>query len=506
QDDVDSGSFELVIPAPVIPAYSLEHRSELLFSVEHLRVIFSDPIFLGRFTTFVNVYRPHSIPLLHYTLDALKATRAMDWMNGIITRNLRLSEHDVALRSTPERTVNDSLRQTTEAALEILARDELPAYTTYVWMVIVEASMKKRIRGTMSADLQEMSEGLAEVYCISDPARADNPIVFASEEFHRTTQYGPDHVLGRNCRFLQGPKTNQSAVQRIGENLKQGREHYETLLNYRRDGRPFMNLLMCTPLLDAKGVVRYFLGAQIDVSGLVKHCSGLESLRRLVDRDEAERKRVCDPESASESPAGRRDEFRLLAELFSYPELDTVRRFGGRMHSSSSFSQEERCCVTAGMDLTSLIGSHDCPSKGGVDSSATKPHAAVSAAAPATTIFENYLVVRPYPSLRILFASPSLRAAGILQSHLMSRIGGSQRIHDELESAFATGQSVTAKVKWIAGSGLRYTASSGSGGAATTAAVGRPRWIHCTPLLGADGGVGVWMVVIVNDEDGEVVV
>lgn len=30
---------------------------------------------------------------------------------------------------------------------------------------------------------------------------------------------------------------------------------------------------------------------------------------------------------------------------------------------------------------------------------------------------------------------------------------------------------------------------------------GRPRWIHCTPLLGQAGTVGVWMVVLVDEKD-----
>ncbi len=30
---------------------------------------------------------------------------------------------------------------------------------------------------------------------------------------------------------------------------------------------------------------------------------------------------------------------------------------------------------------------------------------------------------------------------------------------------------------------------------------GRTRWIHCTPLTGGNGSIGVWMVVIVDDEE-----
>lgn len=88
-----------------------------------------------------------------------------------------------------------------------------------------------------------------------------------------------------------------------------------------------MNLLMVAPLFDSKGVLRYFIGAQIDVSGLLKECIGLDSMADLVARDE-------DPELASDmDAAAQKNEFQSLSEMFNLGELDTVRRHGGGMHS-----------------------------------------------------------------------------------------------------------------------------------------------------------------------------
>ena len=50
-------------------------------------------------------------------------------------------------------------------------------------------------------------------------------------EFYRTTQYGRDYVIGRNCRFLQGPQTERQSVSRLGQALRQGQEVCETILN-----------------------------------------------------------------------------------------------------------------------------------------------------------------------------------------------------------------------------------------------------------------------------------
>lgn len=51
----------------------------------------------------------------------------------------------------------------------------------------------------------------------------------------------------------------------------------------RRDGSPFMNLLLIAPLYDNRGVIRYFIGAQVDISGLIEDGRGLDSFARYLE-------------------------------------------------------------------------------------------------------------------------------------------------------------------------------------------------------------------------------
>jgi hypothetical protein len=95
-----------------------------------------------------------------------------------------------------------------------------------------------------------------------------------------------------------------------------------------------MNLLMVAPLLDSRGNVRYFIGAQVDVSGLCKECSELDGLRRVLEA----KSKSHDPEAeeatnddGAPDPDGS-DEFQELSEMFNVTEIDLVRRCGGRMH------------------------------------------------------------------------------------------------------------------------------------------------------------------------------
>ncbi|KAF2461397.1 hypothetical protein BDY21DRAFT_360523 [Lineolata rhizophorae] len=507
----DPRSFDLISPPNVAGSrtYSLERRSDDLFSREHLETVFADPALLLRFTSFLSNHRPQSVPILIYYLDALKALRAINYANAVADALEPIEGHDFT-EHPPRPTVNSVLETKANQAFSALVRDDLPAYITHVFVQVVSVSIQRRITGTMPPHLRDASEGLAEVFCLTDPSRPDNPIVFASEEFNRTTQYGMSYVIGRNCRFLQGPRTNPFSVSRLREAIQNGKETSEVFLNYRRDGSPFMNLLMMAPLRDSRGTIRYFIGAQVDVSGLVKECTDLEGLQRMLAKREVEADRDHEAKADDEE---NKDEFQELSEMFNMAELETVRRHGGRMHRE----QVE--------DTESVNGL--APSRPRLLLKDRSPdlyksyRISASANGRLEGVYQHYLLVRPYPSLRILFTSPSLRVPGILQSPFLHRIGGSPRVRDSLTSALAEGRGVTAKIRWLpssgalggSGSGAGATAadddaqqssddSSGPAAAASAAhgSPGRPRWIHCTPLLGASAAVGVWMVVLIDDD------
>lgn len=97
---------------------------------------------------------------------------------------------------------------------------------------------------------------------ISNPHLPDNPLIYVSDEFEQQTGYTADDVIGRNCRFMQGPDTNPHAVAAIREAIEARATFTIDLLNYRKDGTPFMNRLRIRPLFDAQGRLLYFVGAQ----------------------------------------------------------------------------------------------------------------------------------------------------------------------------------------------------------------------------------------------------
>jgi hypothetical protein len=228
----DPGSYDLV-SGPLksdTRTFSLEQRSEQMFSREHLEEIFADPSTMLEFTSFLSSRRPDSMPLLIYYLDALKALKAIKYANAIAEALTPIDDHEFTGTSV-QSTANVALENRTKEAFDALVRDELPAYIAHVFIQVVSLSIQRRVTGTLPSHLREASEGLAEVFCLTDPSRPDNPIVFASEEFHRTTQYGVDYAIGRNCRFLQGPQTNKDSTRRLREAILAGKEVSEVFLN-----------------------------------------------------------------------------------------------------------------------------------------------------------------------------------------------------------------------------------------------------------------------------------
>mmetsp|Transcript_22158 Transcript_22158/g.53029 ORF Transcript_22158/g.53029 Transcript_22158/m.53029 type:complete len:694 (+) Transcript_22158:301-2382(+) len=118
----------------------------------------------------------------------------------------------------------------------------------------------------VALDLATTVERIQQNFCISDPTLPDCPIVFTSDAFLELTGYSREEVLGRNCRFLQGPQTDQRVVDQIREAVKNREELTVRILNYTKQGRPFWNMFTLAPIRDVDGTCRFMVGVQVDVT------------------------------------------------------------------------------------------------------------------------------------------------------------------------------------------------------------------------------------------------
>jgi PAS domain S-box-containing protein len=122
-------------------------------------------------------------------------------------------------------------------------------------------------------------------FTISDPRRPDDPLVWVNPAFELMTGYAASEIVGRNCRFLQGPGTDRDGVRRLRESLERGEAVHAELLNYRKDGTPFWNSFTISPVVDGDNHLTHFVGVQTDITARV--IAGMEYERLLTAEREA---------------------------------------------------------------------------------------------------------------------------------------------------------------------------------------------------------------------------
>ncbi|KAL5318749.1 hypothetical protein ACEPPN_013813 [Leptodophora sp. 'Broadleaf-Isolate-01'] len=500
--------FDLQPPTVAASGVRVEDVVKRLFSAEHLNFILGDHLLFYQFSTFLNRFRPSLVPTLIRYLEMRKAMKAIEYANAV-GRSIRWPSHTDYCKFSRVQAAATDARFEDYAARELLllCSEALPAFVTHTLIGVVSDCVARDITGQGIPIMRDLVGNLAEVYCLTDPSVHDNPIIFASEEFHRTTQYGTNYAINSNCRFLQGPATDKDTTLRLAKAISLGQESNEILLNYRRDGTPFVNLLMCSPLYDDKGVIRYFIGAQIDVTGLVIDGLGIESFRALLHNDETKRLEATAEQNNLQSkfsvhhPSNKTKEslskLQELSMMFSHEESDVANR-NSRGWDDSTDADSVRSGVPTSVknrgQSKRVIGGEEV-----VDNGLNFSHLNISNSNPMNRnlpgVYKHYLLVRPYPSLQIIFVSPSLRIPGLLRTHLFTKLGGPTQTISALEAAFRDGASVTAKVLWL-------PKNTRAGERGRGPAEVKPRFIRCTPLLGSDDRVGVWMVILVP-VDGE---
>lgn len=174
---------------------------------------------------------------------------------------------------------------------------------------------KQALQDAPSALLEGVLGATSEGITVADARLPDQPIIFANAGFERLTGYSRTDVLGRNCRFLQGPETSSETVAEIRTAVQEGRSCTVELLNYRKDGLPFWNRLSITPIRDAGGQVTHFIGVQSDITSLRETEKALRLAKQELE--------VANRHMADDLRAAARVQRALLPQsLPDVPEMD----------------------------------------------------------------------------------------------------------------------------------------------------------------------------------------
>lgn len=192
-----------------------------------------------------------------------------------------------------------------------------------------EKRRKKQIQ-LFGRAIESVSVGVT----IVDALQEDQPVVYANQGFQRLTGYPLEEVLGRNCRFLQGPKTNDATRKKIRSALDAGEPVSVDILNYRKNGTTFWNRLDISPVFDDEGDLTHFLGFQQDITERIRRKQRLAVLNRILRHNvrnktnvisgyaEAIKRGNADPNNASDRILGAAEELLTISEQIR--EFDAV--------------------------------------------------------------------------------------------------------------------------------------------------------------------------------------
>jgi PAS domain S-box-containing protein len=218
-----------------------------------------------------------------------------------LSRPLNLNIKNVANSVIPSL---DSLFGESKAYIkERVMQDIFPAFVKHqlsMWMGVILAF------GPAAGGSHAKFPGLRESFCLSAPNDTGNSLICTSDAFDDLTGYPRSEALGRNCRFLQGPLTDNEAISRMQDSMH---AKDELVMNHRMNGEPFWNFLHVSPLFDGAGRTLLYMGAQVDVSAAI---ASTEDLLRVLNYDpnedikNRERERARS-RSRSRSNAAQRD-------------------------------------------------------------------------------------------------------------------------------------------------------------------------------------------------------
>ncbi|XP_024537743.1 protein TWIN LOV 1 isoform X2 [Selaginella moellendorffii] len=141
---------------------------------------------------------------------------------------------------------------------------------------------KQRAFAAVKAVLQELANSSCKgVSSMRNPHLPDMPIVHASLEFLELTGYTREEVIGRNCRFLQGPDTDLAPIEELRSSISEGQTCTIRILNYRKNKEPFWNSLHISPVRNSSGKVAYYAGIQVAVSHSSEEDEGRARMQQL---------------------------------------------------------------------------------------------------------------------------------------------------------------------------------------------------------------------------------
>ncbi|KAJ1617068.1 hypothetical protein T492DRAFT_621949 [Pavlovales sp. CCMP2436] len=201
-----------------------------------------------------------------------------------------MADDEALVRSSSGSTLDSGvsvgeLQRVMHSTMQLLAFDLLPAFlrsrlltglASSLMQTSKDPELELSIRVSRSTAPQDADDWMA-LFCavaerlrtcviVCDMIKPGVPIMYVNKAFEQMTEYTREEAVGRNCRFLQGKQTDATTVAQIAYAIRNGRPISCKLVNYRKSGQPFLNLISLQPICDRDGLYRFMLGTNCEIS------------------------------------------------------------------------------------------------------------------------------------------------------------------------------------------------------------------------------------------------
>ena len=109
-------------------------------------------------------------------------------------------------------------------------------------------------------------DAVADGIFIIDAVNPNFPFIYANQSYYKMSGYTKGEIIGKNYFLHYGPFTDSRFLEDVKQTLLQGKSFFGEMLQFKKNGEKYWNLLRITPVRDASGTITHYVGIKTDIT------------------------------------------------------------------------------------------------------------------------------------------------------------------------------------------------------------------------------------------------